>query len=470
MSTALLHTGRVSRALLIALVCSVVFALSSVAASLSFGDSMADALRSSSLLQVRKLRLATGMDSWAAMWSGLQRQREHAGSPYERTWALDQCKFQYPPSALLLLEVLPEPSALPMHCVPLDTPGAADAWTVTWSAKPWISVLSALAVLGTVAVSWQVLRRAMPGTTPPRRQWLLAGAVGLAFAPLLAGHVLGQVQVFMNLALALAMLALMGTPARPARRVWAGALVGLCCLLKPQYLLFLVWAALRRERRFGLAMLLVFGTGTAVALAMYGIEMHLQFVDALRRLSQTGEVFWLNQTLNGVLNRLLHTGDIWHWEPPSFPAYHPVVRWGTLAGALLLIGAALAWRRGPRATSGNALDFATMLAALTIASPIGWDHHYGCFLPIFALLLGLAARNDQLPRPAWLALGFGFVAMATVWRAPEHIFTGTVTGLLGSHMWFGALAALGLLFHWRGRDATRAHARPAANLVLRAQP
>ena len=71
MSTALLHTGRVSRALLIALVCSVVFALSSVAASLSFGDSMADALRSSSLLQVRKLHLATGMDSWAAMWSGL---------------------------------------------------------------------------------------------------------------------------------------------------------------------------------------------------------------------------------------------------------------------------------------------------------------------------------------------------------------------------------------------------------------
>ena len=443
---------RTARALAFAIVCSLVIAAASVGGSLWAGDSVIDAWKSSSLLVVRKLRVPAGMDSWAPMWSGLYRVREHEGSAYQRTWALDKCKFQYPPSALLLLEWMPPPGVLPMSCGP--DASRTDAWTSVWPAKPWVSWASRLSVLATVLVSLLILRREMPGQRLGTVGTLAGGVVALTFYPLLWGHDLGQVQVFMNLALAVALLNMRSRPG------WSGVLVGLCCLLKPQCVLFLLWGALRREGRFCAGLLAVFGLGTAAALASYGLDLHLEYIAFLRGLSQTGEVFWGNQTLNGVLNRLLSTGEPVNWVPGAFPTYHPVVRWGTLLGALPVLGGALWLLPARAATVRRDLDFATMLAALTIASPVGWEHHYGCFIAIFALLLGVTASQANAPRAAWVALGFGFVAMANVWLAPQHVFTGPLQGLLGSHMWFAALATLGLLLYWRLHSGSVASLQP----------
>lgn len=94
-----------------------------------------------------------------------------------------------------------------------------------------------------------------------------------------------------------------------------------------------------------------------------------------------------------------------------------------------------------------------MLAALTIASPIAWEHHYGSFLPIFALLLGVFATRPRWPARSVFVLGLAFVAMSHAVLRPEWIFTSPVAGLAGSHLWLGAVVLFGLLLVWRARLA-----------------
>ncbi|MBI5716289.1 MAG: DUF2029 domain-containing protein [Burkholderiales bacterium] len=520
-SAAVPERARRERRLLVALMSVIaagcLISAAAVALSLALGESWKEALRSTSLLQVHRLRLQGGMDSWGPMWAGLARQRAAAGagagarlgasSPYEQALRLDRCKFQYPPSSWLLLEMLPEPAGAPLSCVDGGTPGA-DIHSAAWPAKPWLALASAFACLGLVAVSMAVLRRTLasvatapPGASPAADGaspteghlgrlswtaraplWIGAALAGLCFYPLIKGHTLGQLQVFINLALGAALLL---WPRRP--RV-SGVLVGLCCLFKPQYLLFLGWGLLRRRWSFAAALATVAVAGHGLALARYGLEVHLHYLQLLQGLAQVGEVFWANQSANGVLNRLLQTGDAVAWAPAAFPAYHPLVRWGTFASSLALLLAAIWPRRAATSaaevdrplsvasvdsrdargarnsphSSVDALDFAAMLAAVTIASPIAWEHHYGSFLPIFALLAGVLATQPRWPAASALVLGASFVAMSHAVLRPEWIFVGPLAGIAGSHLWLGALALFGLLLAWRARPASTPAAAAAA--------
>ena len=288
---------------------------------------------------------------------------------------------------------------------------------------------------------------------------LLALAAGLTFYPVLRAHQLGQVQVFINLALGLALMVLRRQP------VASGVLVGLCCLFKPQYLLFALWALSRRQWGWLLGLAGTVGLGTLAALFVYGLEPHLQYVAFLQGVARTGEVFWLNQSLNGLLNRLLQTGNPVLWDSSAFPAYHAVVHRGTMLGSLLVLLLALL---GRRAATDRELDFAAMLAALTLASPIAWEHHYGSFLPIFGLLLGRLVTANT-PRPVgWQLglLGLSYVLMANAVLRPEWLFSLPLGNGWSLHLWFGALVLFGLLLH--GRRQGQAAGSMSAMSALRA--
>jgi hypothetical protein len=274
---------------------------------------------------------------------------------------------------------------------------------------------------------------------------LAASLVGASFYPMLKGHALGQVQVFMNLALGAALLLLLRRPA------WSGVLVGLCCLLKPQGLVFLLWGLPRRRWRFLAGLVGTVAVGELLAVALYGLEVHAQYVHHLQALAQQGEAFWPNQSVNGVLNRLLQTGDPISWAPAAFPRFHPVVRWGTVLSSTLLLVAALVPPRRTVTATALELDFAAMLAVLTIASPIAWEHHYGSFLPLFALLLAVLAAQPRWPRWSGWALGVSFVLVANAVLRPEWFFGNPLVGLFDSHLWLGAMVLVGLLLVWRAR-------------------
>jgi hypothetical protein len=106
----------------------------------------------------------------------------------------------------------------------------------------------------------------------------------------------------------------------------------------------------------------------------------------------------------------------------------------------------------------STIDLAIIIAAATLASPVAWEHHYGAFLPLFALALP-ACLEPRLPgwKPG-LILGASFLAMGVALLAPDSFFTSPWRGVAASHLYFGALMFFGLLLHLRrspvGTDAS----------------
>ena len=86
-----------------------------------------------------------------------------------------------------------------------------------------------------------------------------------------------------------------------------------------------------------------------------------------------------------------------------------------------------------------------------MASPVAWEHHYGAFLPVFALALPLLARDRPLGARTAPVLAFSYLAIGSAFLRPEWLFAHRVTGVLGSHLFFGGLALFALLWIQRRR-------------------
>jgi hypothetical protein len=209
-------------------------------------------------------------------------------------------------------------------------------------------------------------------------------------------------------------------------------------LLKPQFVLFMVWGLLRREWRFLAGWGSVAAVGGIASLAVFGLQNHLDYLAVLRALSRTGEAFIGNQSINGLLNRLLGTDETPAlWKIHEFPLFNPIVYGGTLVSSALIIGAALLVPLRGKSASGL-LDFLGAALSFTMASPIAWEHHYG-ILPVIYIAMMFALLNLSASRGRTLGL---------VTLLVSYIFTGH--GLGGSWTLWGALALLGLIY-WVNR-------------------
>ncbi len=357
-------------------------------------------------------------DSWGPMRAALGWFQQHAdGRLYEHIFFVDRVKFQYPPSSLLPLHTLSQWGIAPSNAL-----------------LNWINFWMVLAnVLAAGALAFTLARRS-PGHAPRRWQFAVVSAFGaLLFCPLLKAFDLGQLQVWINALFALSALAwLLG------RKQLAGVLIGLICLLKPQFVLFMVWGLLRREWRFVAGWGAVAAVGGVASLAVFGIQNHLDYLAVLRALSRTGEAFIGNQSINGLLNRLLATDATPAlWKIHEFPEFNPIVYGGTLVTSALIIGAALFVPLRGKGASGL-LDFLGAALSFTMASPIAWEHHYG-ILPVIYIAMMFVLLNRSASR----ARTFGLVTLLV-----SYIFTGH--GLGGSWTLWGALALLGLIY-WVNR-------------------
>lgn len=478
---------RTLRALSLALALIAALAAATVLGRLAAGDGVKTALRSASALEARKLAGPSGLDSWGAMLSALHRQQS-GGSIYAAAMLLDNCKYQYPPAALLLMEALPHPQGA--HLCSRDAEAGAEPTQTRWPFKAWIDLVSRASLLVTCWLGFVLLRQGLAapdaspraadldGATQRRLAAALTVALGLSFFPLVWGHTLGQVQVQINLALGAALCALLA--GRPAL---AGVLLGLCCLFKPNYALFVVWALLRKEWRMTVALVAVAAVGHGLALWRYGVTAHVEYIDFLRGLGRLGESYWANQSLTGLLHRWFDPGSALQWAdsafgssahaqrlPPEFdwatagfPAYRSSVYLPTVAFSIGLMLVAFWPARGagrPSPPLARTLDLGLALAAITIASPIVWLHHYGSFFALFALALAATLRapadNPRALRPGLLLAGLAvaYALLGSVMLQPERIFTDRAGGVLGSHGWAGALMLTALLWLLRRRWAS----------------
>lgn len=434
--------GRASsptRWLLVALAASVIVNAALVLLLMSSGNSPLAAIVKTTPAEARFLLSATQKDdSWMAMaLADEHRRADSAGDIYE-VFFTDRIKFQYPPSALLFWRLFPE--AL--------YSGASSVEDGT-ALRRWLSALSVAAVLLTILLSVLILRSGLMQMLESRGEALrlrskAAVAVcllGLTYYPLLKSHSLGQIQVFLGLMIALALFLQMR-----GRSVLAGVCIGLCCLVKPQYALVCLWSLFARDWKFLAGVAATGAAGLAVSLAEFGWSNHLNYIEVLRYISWHGEVYWPNQSINGFLNRLLSNGDPNSFSPESFAAHNSVVSYATAASSAAFVAVALwATATTPRQNSrARTLGLAIMLMASTLASPVAWEHHYGAFLPIFAVALPWLWFGR--PWGKWtgglLLLSYLFMSIGLLHR--YSFFDHPLPGMARSHLLVGALVLFAL--------------------------
>jgi hypothetical protein len=207
-----------------------------------------------------------------------------------------------------------------------------------------------------------------------------------------------------------------------------------------------------RRWDFGLGLVLLLVPFELLSLARYGLQNHLSYLDVLSHLSRHGESFQYNQSVNGLLNRLLLNGcNLFPpGQPPALPPLHPIpfVHYATLGSSLLLLAvsfapALLKWKKPP-----DLLAFALAILCFTMASPVAWYHHYGVVLPVFLVALWSLLR-EPAAGDRWTRAALGMLAVSWVLVSNNiGLFNRLATSrwnVLQSHLFFGAVLLLVVL-------------------------
>lgn len=369
--------------------------------------------------------LTAAFDSWTPMIRALELLRGPDGAAlYEQLFFAQQTKFQYPPTSLLPIDLL---GAI----MPLSLPNLN-----------LLNLALALLNAGALALLTRFVFRAAPAPAFDTR-WLpaLAFVAALLFQPFTRAFALGQIQVWIDLAVTIACLLWWA-----GHRGAAGALIGLACAIKPQFGMLLLWALLWRRWDFVAGFLAAALPVAAISVLRYGWHNHLAYLEVLSFIARHGESFYANNSVNGIVNRLLFNGPNLTWDPNTFAPYHSVVHAATLLASLVFLALpllpALLWRKAqPRA-----FDFGFALLCFTMASPIAWEHHYGVMLPLYVLALRFAIVEAPAASRPRLLLLLGLSWALAAGRIPLlGALSGTPLNILQAHLFLGAALLLCVL-------------------------
>ncbi|MFD0143276.1 MULTISPECIES: glycosyltransferase 87 family protein [unclassified Streptomyces] len=263
-----------------------------------------------------------------------------------------------------------------------------------------------LLVLALVQLTLQLVRPSLSGA----RLWraaLLVAAVVVWCEPVWTTLRYGQI----NLLIAVAVL--WDFTRREGNR-WAGVGIGLATAVKLTPGLFVVFLLVagvlqwRRERRWN-QWLRTAATATGVFLGTTLASALVLPYDSRRfwteTLFETGRVGFAeetaNQSLRGVLARLMHTDDPGLW-------------W--LVVAVLFGGAAMTLAVRSALRGDKALAVVVCAITALMVSPISWSHHWVWCVPLLVLLVD---RRDQV-RPRWAAGAVALVfASFALWWVPH---------------------------------------------------
>src|SRR5262249_7054039 len=304
-------------------------------------------------------------DSWGIMSVSLEYAQEPQDKPlYSEIFFERKLKFQYPPSSLfavagLLWLVGPE-RIRTEGCKGYDLPTANDV-------LGWLFILMS-AVSAAALLEISLRRRGAPAASGSMlaARFAIVLALALTFYPLVKAYTLGQIQNWLNGFFALALLCWV-----TGRKAPSGVLIGLMALVKPHYGLFVLWALLRREWRFAAAFAATTIVGVLGSITAYGFENHVDYLRVLFFLAERGETFYPNQSVNGLLNRVMVLIDSSEWNSlefsdNSFPPFSPLVYGGTVMTSIVLLSAALL-RRGNEGDPDRTFDFCPMALGTQLA-------------------------------------------------------------------------------------------------------
>jgi alpha-1,2-mannosyltransferase len=377
-------------------------------------------------------------DSWGIMAYALKyAQSPHTTPLYTEIFFNQKLKFQYPPSSLFavaaMLRVGGPDLVRTSECVDYEVASLNDV-------LGWFFIL--MSALSAAILLERGLRQTLPAPSSHAliaARGLLVLGFALTFYPIVKGFTLGQIQVWLNGLFALSIVCW-----ATGWKASSGVLIGLMCLVKPHYCLFLLWAAVRREWRFTFACVAAGVVGLVASIATFGWTDNLDYLQVFWFLSQHGEVYYPNQSFNGLFNRVMTLIDPARYnsitfDDNGFPPFNPWIYAGTVATSLALLAAAI-FRRGNEGDRDRVFDFCTMGLSVTMASPIAWEHHYGILFPIFAVLLASVIGN----RTRLVLLAVSYMVISNFFPA-INLLAATVFNVVQSYLLFAALVVLALL-------------------------
>ncbi len=385
-------------------------------------------------------------DSWWPMYNAAN-VRLHGDGIYQTVFFEDGMKFQYPPLSILPFVIF----------IKLGM-----GWETIREVMNFISFVAMLFIIG--SIYYLIISVFKKFSNIENFDWkykisfLLISIIGtFGFDAIVKAQYLGQIQVILDLCICLAFLLFLIN-----RKYFSGACLALAALVKPQITLLLVWAIIRKEREVMVGMIAIFIPAGAISLYGFGFLEHVHYLESLSLMGKHGEAYWPNQSINGLLHRLISDVDPLSFPVNSYAPYNPVVYGFTVVTTVMLILLGLFYRPESgrvnpqgRMPISSSFDMATMLLLVTMASPIAWYHHYGILWPIFVAVFVVIAcqlylRRDLLTVVTTILFSLSFMLLSN--RFPvlaKEQFASSPINLIQSYYLFGAFLMLAALFMLR---------------------
>lgn len=359
----------------------------------------------------------TWTDSWLPMLKSLDYFREHPHEPIYYAKLYDTLIYPLPS---LLPMVLLRKLGLQAHELRI------------------IAVLSWFACIGvagfTLALAQVQLRKR--GGSLSFASVLAVVVLWAGFYPLFKGYALGNASTFLSCAFA----AVLWCWVRGNERA-AGVLIACMTMVKPQFVLLVVWLALRRKWNALIACLAVAAFLFGISFAYFGVHNNLDYLAILSSLSHKAQSHFANQSMFGTLNRMTFHGENIPYHPFVYSPNIPWIYRTTVLTSLLLTALGLFFPWGK--LRGSAGDLGAMAILSVAASPMAWEHHYGLVFAVLAWAwFTYGAWMTRLP---WLLALAAFLTSNAL--SPIHQFLWYRTGwnILQSYLYFGALLLVFLL-------------------------
>jgi hypothetical protein len=245
----------------------------------------------------------------------------------------------------------------------------------------------------------------------------------------------------------------------------AGSLLALVALLKPPFLIWLPYFALRRQWRAAAAMGVTLVLLAVASIVLFGLPLHLAWTRHFLMGSSSHPIGAYNvQSIAGFLVRLSTRGTLVDWRPVDVGRLFFIAQ---VALTLAVVAPALAagvLGGEPRSRASQLREYSMVLCVMLLASPVSWTHYYSLLL---VPLAAFASGAMELPHaPRWRfssAIAALLVSLPVMLWVPADRFGGAlIARILLSHYVFGAMLLLGILIavsievrHSPGRFARR---------------
>jgi hypothetical protein len=387
---------------------------------------------------------ATGIDSWVPINNALAYVDNHpATGLYQETYFNSHDQFIYSPISLVLFKFA--------RFLGVNWASPQSVSQLSWFFIPAVIVCDALLLRALVSsVTGKAAGRQHIGPIGLPLQFLLAALSVLFFYPLIRGYTLGQIQTWLTFGLVLSFVLWFYE-----KKLGTGIALGLIAAVKPHIGIAFLWALVRREWRMAFAMGATAATLTVLSLFAFGIQVHFEYLDLLSYLSKRGESFHYSHSVESMLLRLTQNGNNLEWDGTHTQVkYVPWLHWIATASSLVILALPFALRPSISKLESQ-VDYSILLLAVTMASPVAYEHHYGVLTIIFLCAGVLWLHFGSAHRWTGILLAICYALSTNLFPVVDRLADSS-WNVLQSYLLWSSLLMLALLYRLKSIMRTSA--------------